>query len=632
MIIENLILKVGKLEKLLNLKFSEGVYLIKGDNGVGKTTLMNKIIFENNFMIYLPEEAKQTFENERYNFVSYLPQNLPQINFQVKKFLKIKELNISLNEVYVLLDKFGLHRDILHKRFNKLSGGEQIKIGIISTLLKNTPFIFLDEPTNNLDNESVQNLKKVIESYFPTTTFVIITHDERLHDIATSFITLEDDFYKQEDNFNSNSKDYILQKYSYRPLKTALKFYLLPQNLVFLLSTISIVLMLTISNNYFLQRQYNYYNPPVDNIISLNSGWNDPGFYFSYEMFNKKVIDEFNINIDKNERGLNMNYYLLAEIFKTHGVNEILISDPIYWTEFSDLAYSEGLATTLKIINPPQFLWDGFTNYFEFLDKTFLIEGRFPTDGNYEVILSRLILEKYFDISSYDLDNPIGKQIQINGKNYEIVGIYQKNVVIISNNSEEIYGFINFDINNHHLFLEGLSTYRKNLDWWNQEFDIYNMVHPIFIFTEKGYEQQVLINLLENNPDASYFSHIFSTIYITQENRLLRNQVIRRMFISSLIIGITTIIPVFDLLKTLKFHFEYEKIHWFDSLKLYNNFRNLGWIITIGCSILISLIILLTHEFSTYLIIPGLISFILLNSINKIVLSGLKKTLSNFKE
>jgi len=71
---------------------------------------------------------------------------------------------------------------------NDLSGDEKQKISIARALLKNTPFLILDEPSNNLDSDSLKWLGEFIKS--SSKTILFISHDEFLSSAATERISL----------------------------------------------------------------------------------------------------------------------------------------------------------------------------------------------------------------------------------------------------------------------------------------------------------------------------------------------------------------------------------------------------------------------------------------------------------
>ena len=71
---------------------------------------------------------------------------------------------------------------------NDLSGGEKQKISIARALLKNTPYLILDEPGNNLDSQTLEWLYDFIKK--STKTIVYISHDDNLSDLADMKIIL----------------------------------------------------------------------------------------------------------------------------------------------------------------------------------------------------------------------------------------------------------------------------------------------------------------------------------------------------------------------------------------------------------------------------------------------------------
>lgn len=60
----------------------------------------------------------------------------------------------------------------INTQLNTLSGGERQKISIAMALLKNTPLLLLDEPSNDLDEESLEWLEKLIMNSDKTILFI----------------------------------------------------------------------------------------------------------------------------------------------------------------------------------------------------------------------------------------------------------------------------------------------------------------------------------------------------------------------------------------------------------------------------------------------------------------------------
>lgn len=58
----------------------------------------------------------------------------------------------------------------------KLSGGERKKLAIARAIIKNSPFIIMDEATAGIDIESDKYLYEVLENELKEKTVIIITH------------------------------------------------------------------------------------------------------------------------------------------------------------------------------------------------------------------------------------------------------------------------------------------------------------------------------------------------------------------------------------------------------------------------------------------------------------------------
>lgn len=92
-----------------------------------------------------------------------------------------------------LLGFLGLQNRASHKP-GELSGGEQQRIAVARSLINNPAVIFADEPSGNLDSESAENLHKLffrLREEFDQ-TFVIVTHNEDLADMADRKLTMVD--------------------------------------------------------------------------------------------------------------------------------------------------------------------------------------------------------------------------------------------------------------------------------------------------------------------------------------------------------------------------------------------------------------------------------------------------------
>ena len=72
--------------------------------------------------------------------------------------------------------------------YSELSGGERQKIAIARALIKDAPVIVMDEPSNNLDNDTTDRLKDFIRN--TSNTVIFVSHDPEVLKCADHTISL----------------------------------------------------------------------------------------------------------------------------------------------------------------------------------------------------------------------------------------------------------------------------------------------------------------------------------------------------------------------------------------------------------------------------------------------------------
>ena len=146
-----------------------------GRNGKGKTTflklLLGKYPYKGNIsknveFDYFPFEVK---EKERLAI-----EIVNEIAPKVEDWEIIKELNLLNTDT-----------EILYRNFNLLSGGEQVKILLVSLFLKGNNFLLIDEPTNHLDSETRENLVQYLNK---KKGFILVSHDRNFLDKVVDHI------------------------------------------------------------------------------------------------------------------------------------------------------------------------------------------------------------------------------------------------------------------------------------------------------------------------------------------------------------------------------------------------------------------------------------------------------------
>jgi len=194
----------------LHIQKSEIVSIV-GASGAGKTTLLqilgtldqpekNKesILKINDIDIYSQNSKKLSkFRNEQIGFIFQFHQLLPEFtaleNICIPAFIKNTPRVQAEKRGMELLEFLGLTARAHHKP-SEMSGGEQQRIAVARSLINNPAVIFADEPSGNLDSESAENLHQLffqLRKEFHQ-TFVIVTHNEELADMADRKLTMVD--------------------------------------------------------------------------------------------------------------------------------------------------------------------------------------------------------------------------------------------------------------------------------------------------------------------------------------------------------------------------------------------------------------------------------------------------------
>jgi lipoprotein-releasing system ATP-binding protein len=92
-----------------------------------------------------------------------------------------------------LLSLLGLGHRLNHKP-SELSGGEQQRVAVARSLVNSPDVIFADEPSGNLDSKNARELHELffrLREEFKQ-TFVIVTHNEDLANLADRKIVMKD--------------------------------------------------------------------------------------------------------------------------------------------------------------------------------------------------------------------------------------------------------------------------------------------------------------------------------------------------------------------------------------------------------------------------------------------------------
>ena len=210
-VIENIHKSYGDLNVLkgVNLTIEQGkVISIVGASGAGKSTLLQIIgtldlpdqgtvkindVIANN----LNDKQLSLFRNKNIGFVFQFHHLLPEFtaleNICIPAFIHKTPKAEAEKKANELLAILGLSDRANHKP-SELSGGEQQRVAVCRALINNPSVILADEPSGNLDSASAKDLHELffkLRKEF-NQTFIIVTHNEELADMADKKLVMKD--------------------------------------------------------------------------------------------------------------------------------------------------------------------------------------------------------------------------------------------------------------------------------------------------------------------------------------------------------------------------------------------------------------------------------------------------------
>lgn len=154
---DKLILDIDNLEIKENSRIG-----IVGENGAGKTTLIKVILGE------LDIDEGKVFSHANYSYISQSENHAGSCDdSRIKSILGAPD---NYNEF--------------------LSGGEKVKISINQALSSNSNFLIADEPTANLDTNTIKSIEKLISEY--KGGLLLVSHDrDFLNNLCDNILEIE---------------------------------------------------------------------------------------------------------------------------------------------------------------------------------------------------------------------------------------------------------------------------------------------------------------------------------------------------------------------------------------------------------------------------------------------------------
>lgn len=215
----NKIIEISHLKKSFNnhLIINDFNYIFKkgdriglaGKNGSGKTTLLNMLTNE------LQPDSGSIIVGETTS-IGYYRQSCLKFNDAERVIDTIKNVaefitmaDGKLLSASQLLTQFLFPPKKQHGFISNLSGGEKKRLQLLMILIKNPNFLILDEPTNDLDTDTLNVLEDFLTNF--SGVIILVSHDRYLIDKLTEqlFIFTENGHLQI---YNGNYTDFRLEE------------------------------------------------------------------------------------------------------------------------------------------------------------------------------------------------------------------------------------------------------------------------------------------------------------------------------------------------------------------------------------------------------------------------------------
>ena len=160
------------------------IHGIIGANGTGKTTLLRILSgVEPNFQgdVLYDEKQMDNTQQKNITFLSQSPYMMNRTVFENIAYpLKIRKIpKVVIAEKTEALMKLMKVSDLAQRNATSLSTGETQKVALARALIIEPKLLLLDEPTANIDPDSMLIIEEVLQKYNAQTecTIISVTHN-----------------------------------------------------------------------------------------------------------------------------------------------------------------------------------------------------------------------------------------------------------------------------------------------------------------------------------------------------------------------------------------------------------------------------------------------------------------------
>ncbi len=146
-----------------------------GKNGKGKTTFLKLMAGKLKYFGYI---------NKNVN-CDYFPFEVSDEDMYVIDIINTIVPNVEEWKIKKEFSLIKLDSNIMYSIYKYISGGEKVKVLLVSLFLRENDFLLIDEPTNHLDYEAKVEVERYLKS---KQGFIIVSHDRELLDNVVDHI------------------------------------------------------------------------------------------------------------------------------------------------------------------------------------------------------------------------------------------------------------------------------------------------------------------------------------------------------------------------------------------------------------------------------------------------------------
>ncbi len=143
-------------------------FLIVGENGVGKSTLLKLIVGQ-----LSPHEGSIILSQN--TTIAYYAQELEILDEKRTILENVSSYDFTDTELRGMLSNFLFYDDDIYKKVEVLSPGEKARVALCKILLQRANLIILDEPTNHFDPETQKIIGQNLKDY--SGTIIMVSHN-----------------------------------------------------------------------------------------------------------------------------------------------------------------------------------------------------------------------------------------------------------------------------------------------------------------------------------------------------------------------------------------------------------------------------------------------------------------------